>query len=257
MCTLFIGTMEYMQGKFHNASFNVQKARQLYREIGAAAGEAMALQRLGVVGTALGRMAEARDYLNEGIRIAGHAMMKPHCLVRLYASLGRNRLEAGDLRNCIQAVEAGLQVEAQHGRCVTCNVMLYPIATMAFAMSGHLDQAQHYAAKAEESATAFGSHYFLGLTYQVQGMLYGLRNEWMPALQKLKRAKEEFHAIKVIYEVARSDLFRASVLMRRAHLKDYFEAGRLVVGVLPTFIQLGAEAMAGQARAALKQMQMT
>src|SRR5262245_65713591 len=115
MCTLFIGTMEYMQGKFHNASFNVQKARQLYREIGAAAGEAIALQRLGVVGTALGRMAEARDSLHEGIRIAEQAMMKPHCLVRLNAALGRNRLEAGDSQNSLQAVEAGLQGEAGHG----------------------------------------------------------------------------------------------------------------------------------------------
>src|SRR5262249_57826071 len=134
-------------------------------------------------------------------RIAEQAMMKPHCLVRLNAALGRNRLEAGDPQNSLQAVEAALQVEAEHGRCVTCNVMLYPIATMAFAMSGHLDQAQHYAAKAEESATAFGSHYFLGLTYQVQGMLYGLRNEWLGAIRKLKEAKQEFHTIKVIYEV--------------------------------------------------------
>src|SRR5262249_27440596 len=142
MCTLFIGTTEYMQGKFHDAILNLEKARRLYREIGAAAGEAIALQRLGVVGTALGRMAEAQDSLHEGIRIAEQAMMKPHCLVRLNAALGRNRLEAGDPQNSLQAVEAALQVEAEHGRCVTCNVMLYPIATMAFAMSGHLDQAQ-------------------------------------------------------------------------------------------------------------------
>jgi len=254
MCTLFIGTAEYMQGKFNEAMANLTKSRQIYHELDAAAGEAMALQRMGVVGTALGRMDQSRDFLHDGIRLAEKAMMQSHCLVRLFATLGRNRLEAGDVKASLDAVERGLAVEAQHGSCVTCNVMLYPISTMAFAMNGNLDEAHHYAAKAEESAIAFGSHYFFGLTYQVQGMLHGLREEWAAAMQKLEKAKQEFEAIKVIYEVARSDLFRASVLMRRGKAIDFLSAGRLLTGVLPTFIKLGSEAMAAQARSAMKQI---
>jgi hypothetical protein len=254
MCTLFIGTAEYMHGQFTGALAHLSPARRLYHELDAAAGEAMALQRMGVVGTALGRMDEARDFLHAGLRLAEHAMMRPHCLVRLYAALGRNRLEAGDLNASLQAVEAGLNVEAEHGSCVMCNVMLYPISSMAFAMHGDFATAQHYAAKAEASAIAFGSHYFLGLTAQVHGMLHGLRDEWAPAMQKLQQAKQEFAAINVIYEAARSDLFRASVLMRRGKATDLLTAGRLLTGVLPTFIKLGSAAMVAQARSAMKQM---
>lgn len=254
MCNMFVGTAEYMQGKFHGALENLLKARRLYQEIGAAGGEAIALQRLGVVATALGRLDEGHEYLQEGLRIAEQAMMKPHCLVRLYAALGRNRLEAAEYPGLLKAVEAGLEVEAQHGHCVTCNVMLYPVATMAFLTNGDLEKAQFYAAKAEESATAFGSNYFFGLTCQVQGMVHGFREEWEAAIQKLRKAKQEFEKINVIYEAARSDLFHASVLMRRGRAKDYLEAGRLISGVLPTFIKLGAEAMTAQARSALKQI---
>ncbi len=254
MCAIFLGTAEYMQGRFREAMQHLHKAREHYAEIDAAAGEAIALQRLGVVGTALGQMEEAQEYIQKGIQIAEKAMMKPHCLVRLYAALARNRLEAADYPGLLKAVQAGLEVEAQHGHCITCNVMLYPVATMAFLTSGNMEKAQFYAAKADESATAFGSNYFFGLTYQVQGMVHGFREEWEAATQKLRKAKQEFEKINVIYEAARSDLFRASVLMRRGRAKDYLEAGRLISGVLPTFIKLGAEAMAAQARSAMKQM---
>ncbi len=155
-----------------------------------------------------------------------------------------------------EAVEAGLAVEANHGLCVTCNVMLYPISTMGFAVNGNMAKARFYAVKAEESAKAFGSHLFLGLTYQAQGMLYGLLEQWDSAFDKLKQAKKEFQAIRQDYEIARSDLFRAFVLMRRGQPKDYLEAGHLLTGALPTFVELGAETMMVQARSAIKQMRM-
>jgi hypothetical protein len=117
-----------------------------------------------------------------------------------------------------------------------------------------MDKARFYAAKAEESARAFGSHYFLGLTYQAQGMFHGLLEEWDAALDKLKQAKQEFQAIRQDYEIARSDLFRAFVLMRRGRLKDYLTASSALRNALPTFIKLGAETMVAQARSALKQM---
>lgn len=254
MCTLFIGTAEYFQGRFRDALSNLSKARELYARLEAFAGEATSLQRMGLVATALGRLDEAYGYLHEGLRIAERAMMKPHCLVRLYATLGRNRMEAGDYAGVREAVEAGLAVEANHGLCVTCNVMLYPISTMGFAVNGDMHKARFYAAKAEESAKAFGSHFFLGLTYQAQGMLHGLLEQWDSAFDKLEHAKKEFQAIRQDYEIARSDLFRAFVLMRRGQPKDYLTASQFVAGALPTFIKLGAETMAAQARSALKQM---
>jgi hypothetical protein len=163
-------------------------------------------------------------------------------------------MQAGDYAGVREAVEAGLAVEANHGLCVTCNVMLYPVSAMGFAVNGELDKARFYAVKAEESAQAFGSHLFLGITYQAQGMLHGLLKEWDSAFDKLKQAKQEFQAIRQDFEIARSNLFRAFVLMRRGLPKDYLTATRLVAGALPTFVKLGAETMIAQARSALKQM---
>ena len=68
---------------------------------------------------------------------------------------------------------------------------------MGFAVNGDMNKARFYAAKAEESAKAFGSHFFLGLTYQAQGMLHGLLEEWTPAFEKLQQAKKEFEIVAV------------------------------------------------------------
>jgi hypothetical protein len=74
------------------------------------------------------------------------------------------------------------------------------------------------------------------------------------ASTEILRAKREFEATKQDYEIARSDLFRAFVLMRRGQLKDYLTASSALRNALPTFIKLGAETMVAQARSALKQM---
>lgn len=255
LCQAFIGAAQYFQGHFQDALENLNLARDLYRRLDAAAGEAMALQRIAVVETALGRLNEAESHVEEGLAIAERALMKPHCLVRLYATLGKNRLEAVDYKGVLSAVEAGLAVEGQHGLCITCNVMLYPVTVMGYALNGDMQTARIYADKAEKSAQVYGSHFFMGLAHQAKGMLHGLAEEWQPAFQLLESARREFHAISQDYEIARTDLFSAFLRMRKGKPADLLKATRLVSKALPVFVSLGAEALAAQARSALKQMQ--
>ena len=255
LCQCFIGAAQYFQGRFQDAIGNLNLARDLYAKLDAAAGEAMALQRLAVVETALGRLQEAERHVQEGLALAEQALMKPHCLVRLYATLGKNRLEAVDYKGVLSAVEAGLAVEEKHGLCITCNVMLYPVATMGYALNGNMQTARLYADKAEKSAQLYGSHFFLGLAHQANGMLHGLIEEWKPAFQFLESARQEFQAISEDYEIARTDLFQAFLRMRKGKTVDLLKATRLVSKALPVFVSLGAEALAAQARSALKQMQ--
>ncbi len=254
LCQCFIGAAQYFQGQFHDALENLNLARDSYTKLDAAAGEAMALQRIAVVETALGRLKEAESHIQEGLVIAERALMKPHCLVRLYATLAKNRMEAVDHKGVLDAVIAGLAVEEQHGLCITCNVMLYPITVMGYALNGDMQTARIYADKAEESAQAYGSHFFLGLAHQAKGMLHGLAEEWKPAFQLLESARQEFEAISQDYEIARTDLFLAFLRMRKGKSADLLKATRLVSKALPVFVSLGAEALAAQARSAFKQM---
>ena len=53
LCHCFAGALEFQAGHWSTAEDALCKSIQLYREIGAASGEALACQRLGVLQTAL------------------------------------------------------------------------------------------------------------------------------------------------------------------------------------------------------------
>jgi hypothetical protein len=69
-CHSYIGTTEYLQGKFADARASLERSAALYREINTPSGEAMALQRLGVVRTAVGEWEQALADLHRALEIA-------------------------------------------------------------------------------------------------------------------------------------------------------------------------------------------
>jgi hypothetical protein len=72
-------------------------------------GEALACQRLGVLQTAQGRLEAGRETLEEGAVVAERAVMRAHCLTRIYAAMARNRLEAGDLAAALTCYRAAYE----------------------------------------------------------------------------------------------------------------------------------------------------
>src|SRR5262245_1753350 len=96
LCQCFNGALEYQAGHWQEAETALEESIRLYRQIGAASGEALACQRLGVLQTAGGRLDEALAVLEEGVVAAERALMRAHCLTRLYAAMARNRLAADD-----------------------------------------------------------------------------------------------------------------------------------------------------------------
>jgi tetratricopeptide (TPR) repeat protein len=232
----------------------LRQSLAVHERLDSAAGQAIALQRLGVVITALGRWDEALQLLERGIAIAERANMRTHCLVRLYASLGRNRLEAGDYAAARKAVDVGLTVEAAAGRCVTCSVLLYPATAVAYAGTGEIERAREFARVARELAHEYGSNVFLGLAYQATGMVEMLGGDHARSFDAFREARTYFQAIPQAYEVARSDLMLAFAHVRRGRPADIPVAAKLLGKALPVFIQLGATASAAQARSMLRQL---
>jgi hypothetical protein len=58
LCQCFSGALEFQAGHWAAAEAALHESIQLYREIGAASGEALACQRLGVLQTARGQFDE-------------------------------------------------------------------------------------------------------------------------------------------------------------------------------------------------------
>jgi tetratricopeptide (TPR) repeat protein len=233
----------------------LRRSLAVHEQLDSAAGQAIALQRLGVVVTALGRWDEARQLIERGIAIAERANMRTHCLVRLYASLGRNRIEAGEYAAARKAVDTGLSVEAAAGRCLTCSVMLYPAVAVAYAGAGEIERGREFAATARELAHQYAINaFFLGLAYQATGMVEMLSGDYDRSLAAFREARAYFQTIPQAYEVARTNLMLAFAHVRRGRPSDFPAAVRLLGTALPVFIQHGASASTGQTRSMLRQL---
>ncbi|MGH9832195.1 MAG: tetratricopeptide repeat protein [Blastocatellia bacterium] len=253
-CYSYIGATEYLQGKFSDARANLERSAALYREINAPSGEAMALQRLGVVRTAVGEWEQALADLYRALEIARGYILQGHSLMRVYATLTRNRLEAADFHAALGYAEQGLAIEEEHGRCLICGVLLYPAAAMAYAKNGDVEAGRHFAQLACRSATEYGSRFFFGLASQATAMVEATDGNWPEAFAALDRAEEAFAAIPQPYEVARTRLFRAYVRLQRHKPQDISVAAKELSRAAPIFVKLGARASATQARSMLRQL---
>src|SRR5688500_9958498 len=115
LCQFFNGALEFQAGRWAEAEVALRESIRLYRVIGGAYGEALACQRLGVLQTARGQLTEGLTTLEEGLVAAEHALMRAHCLTRLYAAIARNRMMAIDLPAADHALDLGLAMSARHG----------------------------------------------------------------------------------------------------------------------------------------------
>ena len=74
----FNGALEFQAGNWSEAEAALRESIQLFRQIGAAGGEALSCQRLGVLQTARGQLDEALSTLGDGVVAAKHALLRAH-----------------------------------------------------------------------------------------------------------------------------------------------------------------------------------
>lgn len=212
LCKSFGGALDFQAGRWHEAEAQLREAVQLFRQVGSASGEALSLQRLGVLLTARGQLEPARSALDDGIVVGGRAAMRSHCLTRLHASLARNRLAAGDRNAALASLEEGLAEVARHGHCSTCNALLLPEAVRVELAFEHLREAEQHAVQLERVAERFGSRAWTAMARCARGRVLAARGEQPAALAALEAAGKDFAELGHAYEAAR-------VLLLRSRLK--------------------------------------
>ena len=155
LCQCFTGALEFQTGHWAEAEVALRESIQLYREIGAASGEALACQRLGVLQTARGQLSEGLATLEEGVLAAERALMRAHCLTRLYAAMARNRLTAGNVPAASQVLDLGLVMSARHGHCTTCDALLLPAAVSVKVSEGDFGAAETFCRRLDQAAQQY------------------------------------------------------------------------------------------------------
>jgi tetratricopeptide (TPR) repeat protein len=215
LCQCFNGALEFQSGHWAEAESALRESVKLYRELGAASGEALALQRLGTLLTARGRLDEAMSVFEEGTTVAERATMRAHCLTRLYASMTRNRLMANDLDAADHYLALGLAMSERHGHCATCHALLYPAAVSLHIARGSLTSAEEFCRQLEDAAQKYGSQAWIAMARQSRGELASAQNDLETALKCYEEASAAFKAGGNEYEAARALAAMAEIRRRR------------------------------------------
>jgi tetratricopeptide (TPR) repeat protein len=192
LCRCFDGALEFQAGNWDAAETSLRESIRQHREIGAASGEALACQRLGVLLTARGRLEESKAVLEEGLIAAERALLRAHCLTRLYAALARNRLSEGDLAAAEEALAQGLAMSQRHGHCTTCDALLLPAAISVRAAQHDWPVAERFCHQLDEAAAEYGSRTWLAMARQSRGELAAARGQTDDAIAHYAEAQSAF-----------------------------------------------------------------
>jgi tetratricopeptide (TPR) repeat protein len=215
LCQCFNGALEFQAGHWIEAESVLRESVKLYHEIGTASGEAMALQRLGTLLTARGQLNEAMVLFEEGAVVAERASLRAHCLTRLYASMTRNRLIAGEIDAADHYLALGLAMSERHGHCATCHALLFPAAVSVHIARGALPLAENFCQQLEDAAREYQSRAWIAMARQARGELASAQNDLETALTCYEEASQAFKANGNEYESARCLTAMAQIRRKR------------------------------------------
>ena len=199
LCQSFNGALEFQVGHWSEAEEALRESIHLFRQIGAADGEALSCQRLGLLETARGQLEEALLTLEDGVVAAKQAKMRAHILGRLHAAIARNRLLAGDLAAADDALSLGQALTESHGHCALCEALLLPVAVSVRIAQGNLAAAGEYCRQLDEATTRYGSHTWVALAAQARGELAAARGDIEAATTYYTAAQTGFQEAKNEY----------------------------------------------------------
>ncbi|HET7088828.1 MAG TPA: hypothetical protein VFL17_09275 [Anaerolineae bacterium] len=240
LCQCFNGTLEFQAGHWAEADVALRESIKLHRELGAASGEALAWQRLGVLQTARRQLDEAMASFDEGVVVAERAVMRAHCLARLYASMTRNRLIAGDVQAADQYLALGLAMGQRHGNCATCDSLLFPAAVGVRAAQGDFAAAEAFCGKMDEAAERYASRVWIAMARQSRGELTAAEGKIDEALAHYAEAHAAYSAAGNEYEAARCLESTAHLHQKRRAAGDAQMAQSAQAEARQIFERLGA-----------------
>jgi predicted negative regulator of RcsB-dependent stress response len=239
LCQCFNGALEFQAGHWLQAEAALRESIQLYRQIGAAGGEALACQRLSVLQTARGQLEDAMTTLEEGLVADERALLRSHSLTRLYTSLTRNRLAAGDLPAAEHALSQGLAKSERHGHCSTCDSLLLPAAVSVRVAQNNLAAASGFCHQLDEAAARYGSHTWVAMGHQARGELAAACGDLEEALISYTQAVDDYQHSDYAYQAARCLAADAELLNRRHNPGDAEHAHTVQSEAQRLFQELG------------------
>lgn len=223
LCHHGIGATRYLTGDWRPAETALRRGIELASSVGSTFGALLGEHRLAVLETATGRIEPAERRLRAALDLAlgsHNLMVLEHSPTRLLAALAANRLAAGDTDGAAEALDRGLEasaaVAAGFGECVTCDVLLFPVAVAVRLARGEMDEAERACRRVEDSTAWFHGRAWIATAYEVRGLLAHARGDRDVAADLLGRARAAFAVLGQPYDEARCTAALATVVSRTA-----------------------------------------
>ena len=196
------GEAELLSGALDEADADLREAARLSRAVGAATGEALALQRRAEVALHRGRVTTAGDLLDEALGVARESDVGFHLLDRIYGT--RITAAADPATALVRLDEAERGVRGPLETCPGCRITLAAPAAIAAARAGDLDRATRYARDTETLATVVMRLPGWDATLQeVKGHLALAQSDQDGAATLFRQAAVAFHAVGQPLDAAR------------------------------------------------------
>ncbi|HEY6106146.1 MAG TPA: hypothetical protein VIV59_09215, partial [Anaeromyxobacteraceae bacterium] len=186
------GALALQRGRLEDAEAALRAAAALAREAGFALGEAFALERLGVLLTARGRLDEGLEALGAGMLVAERAVLRRHALTRVHVALTRNRLAAGAVYAAEDFARESSETAARQGECAVCDALLRPELVRVALARGKVDEAEREAADLEALAARRAAPALAAAARAARGRVLGARGKTGEAVASLQEARQAF-----------------------------------------------------------------
>lgn len=244
LCLHALGAVDYLLGNWDESASSLRSSIELARKVDSTFGEVLGLQRAATLETARGNFEQGSQLLNEGLALAQVSpspMVQVHSMTRLFSGLTSNRLEAGDLKSATKYLAEGFEIQTQVGKCVPCDVLLYPAAVPLYIVLGDLEQADWACTQLEEAANQFGSRAWIAQARYLRGLLTGEFQEWTRARSLLREAMSIYEQLEQPFELAMTQQALGEVLLRGGVITEDEEPSSLLESAQKIYRQLGAK----------------
>jgi tetratricopeptide (TPR) repeat protein len=218
LCQHALGSVHFLVGRWPESREELDRSVRLARSVGAAQGEVIGSQRLGLLETAMGRLDEGYERLRQTdtvARASRSVQVRHHSFTRTLTSLAQNRLQAGELGEAAAYIEESFQVQGEVGECITCDGLLYPVAVPIYLATGDLERAEFACSRAEEVAASFRSRARGAGAQHARGLVAAKRGDLLAARDALLAALTTVEALGQPYDAARA-MQALAVVGRRA-----------------------------------------
>jgi DNA-binding SARP family transcriptional activator len=184
------GAIALRAGRRDEAEPALREAVRRAREAREPSVEAFAAERLGELLTRAGRGDEGLAAIGDGLVAAGRAEIRRHRLVRLYAALSRNRLDAGAVYAAEDAIREASAVLARHPGCALCDAAFRPQAVRVALARGRIAEAAREVAQLREIARSRGGRALAAVAQDCRARLLAAEGRLEEAAAEAAAARE-------------------------------------------------------------------